>query len=227
MAFLSLLTARGVFKEIQVGFLLVGHTHEDIDVYFSHLSKALKSTNTFVLADLMKFFMHSQELSFMSEFIQEIADFKSFVKDYIISGWARLVGIGDMHLFKFYVDNDGVPIMKYKKSAVDSVWLPTDKPAIRLWKRDQHGRSILPHGFPKPVPFKPVGGSDVNLSVYLTQPAHQTTVCKTNAVPNCTETYPSCSNSMPCREAEPIKNASTTKWGTYIVRILLNFLHVN
>ena len=59
MAFLSLLTARGVFKEIQVGFLLVGHTHEDIDAYFSHLSKALKSKNTFVLADLMKAFMQS------------------------------------------------------------------------------------------------------------------------------------------------------------------------
>ena len=31
--------------------------HEDIDVYFSHLLKALKSKNTFVLADLMKAFM--------------------------------------------------------------------------------------------------------------------------------------------------------------------------
>ena len=57
MAFLSLLTAWGVFEEIQAGFLLVGHTHEDIDAYFSHLSKALKSKNTFVLADLMKAFM--------------------------------------------------------------------------------------------------------------------------------------------------------------------------
>ena len=31
MAFLSLLTARGVFEEIQAGFLLIGHTHIDID----------------------------------------------------------------------------------------------------------------------------------------------------------------------------------------------------
>lgn len=31
MAFLSMLTYRRVFKEIQVGFLLVGHTHEDIE----------------------------------------------------------------------------------------------------------------------------------------------------------------------------------------------------
>ena len=82
MAFLSLLTARGVFEEIQAGFLLVGHTHEDIDAYFSHLSKALKSKNTFVLADLMKAFMQSQDLSFMPEFIQEVVDFKSFIHGY-------------------------------------------------------------------------------------------------------------------------------------------------
>ena len=86
MAFLSLLTIRGVFKKIQVGFLLVGHTHEDIDAYFSHLSKALKSRNTFVVADLIKAFMESQELSFMPKFIQEVGDFKSFAKDYQCSG---------------------------------------------------------------------------------------------------------------------------------------------
>ena len=63
MAFLFLLTARGVFEEIQAGFLLVDHTHEDIDAYFSHLLKALKSKNMFVLADLMKAFMQSQDLS--------------------------------------------------------------------------------------------------------------------------------------------------------------------
>ena len=107
MAFLSLLTTHGVFEEIQAGFLLVGHTHEDIDAYFSHLSKALKSKNTFVLADLMKAFMQSQDLSFMLEFIQEVADFKSFIHGYQSSGATRLIGLGEMHLFKFYVDDDG------------------------------------------------------------------------------------------------------------------------
>ena len=126
MAFLSMLTARGVFKEIQVGFLLVGHTHEDIDAYFSHLSKALKSKNTFVVADLMKAFMESQELSFLLEFIQEVGDFKSFVKGYLCSGATRLIGLEEMHLFKFYVESDGNPVMKYKKSAVDSSWLPSE-----------------------------------------------------------------------------------------------------
>jgi hypothetical protein len=52
MAFCSLLTARGIFKEVTMGFLVVGHTHEDIDAYFSYLSKLLKQKNTYVLADL-------------------------------------------------------------------------------------------------------------------------------------------------------------------------------
>ena len=73
---------QGVFKEIQVGFLLVSHTYEDIAACFSHLSKALESKNMFVLADLMKAFIQSQELSFMPEFIQEVADFKSFICGY-------------------------------------------------------------------------------------------------------------------------------------------------
>ena len=46
MAFCSLLTARRVFKEVTVGFLIVGHTHEDIDAHFSYLSKLLKMKNT-------------------------------------------------------------------------------------------------------------------------------------------------------------------------------------
>ena len=107
MAFLSLLTAWGVFEEIQASFLLVGHTHEDIDAYFNHLLKALKSKNTFVLTDLMKAFMQSQDLSFMPEFIQEVEDFKSFIHGYQSSGATCLIGLGEMHLFKFYVDDDG------------------------------------------------------------------------------------------------------------------------
>jgi hypothetical protein len=42
MAICSLLTTRGIFKEVTEGFLVVGHTHEDIDAYFSYLSKLLK-----------------------------------------------------------------------------------------------------------------------------------------------------------------------------------------
>ena len=38
-----------------------------------------------------------------------------------------------MHLFKFYVDDDGWPVMRYKKSAIDAQWLLFNKPSIQLW----------------------------------------------------------------------------------------------
>ena len=104
--------------------------HEDIDGYFKHLSKALKSKNTFFLVDLMKTFIKFQELSFMPEFIQEVADFKSFICGYHSSGVASLIGLKEMHLFKFYVDSDGWPKMKYKKSTFDTQWLPLNTHSI-------------------------------------------------------------------------------------------------
>jgi hypothetical protein len=42
LVFFSLLTAHEVFKEIQLGLLVIGHTHEDIDRSFGYLSKNLK-----------------------------------------------------------------------------------------------------------------------------------------------------------------------------------------
>jgi hypothetical protein len=40
--FLSLLIARDVFEEVKLGFLIVGHTHEDIDGCFGYLLRNLR-----------------------------------------------------------------------------------------------------------------------------------------------------------------------------------------
>ena len=119
MAFCSMLTARRVFKEVTVGILIVGHTHEDIDAYFSYLLKLLKMKNTYVLADLMKAFMDSQKtIAFIPELMQEVADFKKFLHGYQLDGANKFIGLGEMHLFKLYVeekDNDmGWLVMRYK-----------------------------------------------------------------------------------------------------------------
>jgi hypothetical protein len=129
MAFCSLLTARGIFKEVTVGFLVVGHTHEDIDAYFSYLSKLLKQKNTYVLADLMKAFMDSQKSAvFIPELVQEVADFKSNMRDFHHDGTNKLSGLGEMHLFKFYVEEDGEdrgwPVMRYKVLRISTLHYP-------------------------------------------------------------------------------------------------------
>jgi hypothetical protein len=45
LAFLSLLIAREMFEEVEFGFLVVGHTHKDIDRCFGYLSKKLRKKN--------------------------------------------------------------------------------------------------------------------------------------------------------------------------------------
>jgi len=61
LAYLSLLIARDVSEEVKLGFLVVGHTHEDIDGCFGYLSKNLKEQNNCILVNSMKAFMVSQE----------------------------------------------------------------------------------------------------------------------------------------------------------------------
>jgi hypothetical protein len=77
LAFLSLLTTKDVFEEVKLGFLIVGHTHEDIDGCFGYLSKKLREGNNYILADLMRVFMISQERPFIPQLIQKILNFKS------------------------------------------------------------------------------------------------------------------------------------------------------
>jgi hypothetical protein len=57
LVFLSLLTAREVFKKVKLGFLVVSHTHGDIDGCFGYLSKNLEKLNNYILANLTKVFM--------------------------------------------------------------------------------------------------------------------------------------------------------------------------
>ena len=104
MVFCSLLTAKKVFKEVTVGFLIIGYTHEDIDAHFSYLSKLLKMKNMYVLADLMKAFMDSEKtIAFIPELVQKVADFKKFLYGYQYDGVNKFIGLGEMHFFKFYV----------------------------------------------------------------------------------------------------------------------------
>jgi len=51
--------ARDVFEEVKLVFLVVGHTHEDIDGCFGYLSKKLRREKNYILIDLMRAFMIS------------------------------------------------------------------------------------------------------------------------------------------------------------------------
>jgi len=59
LAFLSLFTTSEVIEKVQLRFLVVGHTCEDIDDCFRYLSKKLRDQNNYILENLMKAFMVS------------------------------------------------------------------------------------------------------------------------------------------------------------------------
>lgn len=54
LSYVELLVALGVFKSVEVSFLPVGHTHEDIDQAFSILSRHLKHTDAHSLTELSR-----------------------------------------------------------------------------------------------------------------------------------------------------------------------------
>jgi CO dehydrogenase nickel-insertion accessory protein CooC1 len=46
-----------MFKKVKLGFLVMGHTHEDINGCFGYLSKKLREQHNEILANLVKPFM--------------------------------------------------------------------------------------------------------------------------------------------------------------------------
>jgi hypothetical protein len=54
MAYLSWLVKQGIFKKVKVNFLLVGHTHENIDQLFSRFSMRLRQEDALTVEALMK-----------------------------------------------------------------------------------------------------------------------------------------------------------------------------
>ena len=83
-AYLSLLVARGVFKTIQLGFLMVGHTHEDIDAMFSRFSEKLRVGQTFTLAHLMDTLRTSSTSCLAPFLLTQVPDFKNFCDGYLL-----------------------------------------------------------------------------------------------------------------------------------------------
>lgn len=54
VGFCGMLVAEGIFKEVRVFFLPVGHTHQEIDQTFSLVSRGLNIRGALCLADLME-----------------------------------------------------------------------------------------------------------------------------------------------------------------------------
>jgi hypothetical protein len=132
-SFWSLLVAKRVFREVYVNFMLVGHTHDDIDALFGRWSMALHKEDFPTIPLLMKSFMKLEKLPVIPHLVQEVPNFKSFIEEWLLDGDETLIGHTKAHQFKFFLDASGCPVMKYKILCHDEEWLPKgDDGGIKL-----------------------------------------------------------------------------------------------
>jgi hypothetical protein len=151
-AYWSLLVAKGIFKEVFVSFLLVGHTHDDIDASFGRWSMKLREEDFPTIPLLMKSYMDLENVPVIPHMIEEVPDFKAFIEPYIRSGAHRLIGHTKAQQFRFYMRDDGVPAMQYKLLCTTQDWSPPE--GLLVWCVDADGKTMLPDGEPRPC--KPI-----------------------------------------------------------------------
>ena len=132
-----------------MGFLPVGHTHEDIDQLFSCVSRHLKHRNALTIpgyyptivyacmyikaltsTDLAKVVQASFSPSPSTVILESVVDAKGWMQNVIPSLHDHLKA----HQFKFQRNELGECKMFYKEWSCDDYWLP------------QGGLSLLPEG---------------------------------------------------------------------------------
>ena len=83
-----------VFNIFKVGFLSVGHTHEDIDGTYGRLSAKLMRKDIFSLSNIMDMYRTCEDQNIYVVYIfDEVYDFKNFVKPHLLDGNAKIIGI--------------------------------------------------------------------------------------------------------------------------------------
>jgi hypothetical protein len=92
LCFFSLLVAKGVFQEVYVSFMSVGHIHDDIDALFGWWSMRLRKHDYPTIPLLMKSFKDGESISVIQHFIKEVLDFKGFIDSCICKKWDTLKG---------------------------------------------------------------------------------------------------------------------------------------
>ena len=148
--FWSMLVANTIFWEVYVNFMIVGHTHDDIDALFGRWSMAPKKESFSTIPLLMKSFMDVEAIPTIHHLIEEVLDFKKFIEDDIAMEENALLDHMKAQQFKFYVYATGCPVMMYKLLCTDDEWLPQDG-GIKLWKDDLGGRAMWLHGIPSAI----------------------------------------------------------------------------
>ena len=105
MTYLNYLVAKRVFKKIKVGFLLVGHTHDNIDQMFSHFLQRLNRQSATIIEKLIFVIASSYTPWPKVTIIPRTFDFRRFAFSPPKITIAKLQNISFQHQFKIQLPN--------------------------------------------------------------------------------------------------------------------------
>jgi hypothetical protein len=114
--YLSYLVQSGVFREVDVNFLPVGHTHEDIDQFFSVLTRRLRFHDAYTFPqwrnEVLQAYAKPEDKVYKVEYITARYDFKKWLEDFTTLAYNDFRS----HVFHFrlYKDQIGAGTVRCK-----------------------------------------------------------------------------------------------------------------
>lgn len=139
-AFLCLLVELEVFEKVKVSFLMVGHTHEDIDQMFSRISTRINRLNIYTLDDLIKQVpLAFQKANTTAERLSGVYN----TRDWLSPAIEPIHRHSKPHCFKIVKGAEGKARISSKLWSTSPEWeTPTGTPCLL---------THLPDGQPEPV----------------------------------------------------------------------------
>ncbi|XP_071143255.1 uncharacterized protein [Mytilus edulis] len=117
MSFLAFLVELKVFRKIKLSFLMVGHTHEDIDQMFSRFSIWLNHNSCKTMDSLMNGFQNCYNPKPTSIKTCQVYNYSEWITPYL----APMSGHSRHHVYKFKLEN-GKTKMVFKEWTTTKAW---------------------------------------------------------------------------------------------------------
>lgn len=116
-----------IIAQVTINFLPVGHTHEDVDQFFSRISVQLRKNGAESIPDLLHATEISMEPNPKTYFMESMFDVRSWIEPHL----NEIHGHRDPHCFKFLLNEENKAVMYFRNWTSNS-WCPQEKATIVL-----------------------------------------------------------------------------------------------